>query len=46
MLLVGGIHNKYSSHVTHEICQGVKLRAHQAALASPSRDHAVKEIEK
>ena len=46
MLLVGGIHKKHLSHITHEICQGVELRAHQAALASPSCDHAVKEIEK
>jgi hypothetical protein len=34
------------SDVTHEICQRVQFRAHQAALASPSCDHAVKEIEK
>jgi hypothetical protein len=32
------------SDVTHKICQGVQLCAHQATLAPPSCYHAIKEV--
>jgi hypothetical protein len=32
------------SNVTHKICQRVQLCAHQATLAPPSCDHAIKEV--
>jgi len=36
----------FVSDITYKVCQRVQLRAHQAALASPSCNHAVKEVEK